>query len=270
LHNGLAGTSQLFLIRKGDMFGYADSKGNIVISPQWELAEEFRGNKAAKVGIVVDGDTMYGIIDTRGNYMVQPIYTHIISGESGLYFGGEDGYYYIWDSATDCSGFYDIRHGHFTPPQWRDAFVWTRGEGNLVPVQQYHDETWGFVDSTKGELVIPCRYIEAWPFREGVSVCTKEKEGEMVSCIVDPLGNEILLKDGLLIRSDDFYNGLAAVSDAQGKFGYVDKEGTVVAPLLFDFARFEEGKSEVLVGDEWYILSLAEDRNTICIKRKMD
>ena len=63
----------------------------------------------------------------------------------------------------------------------------------------------------------------------------------------------ILDTDGNLIAPliyDDcngFSEGLAAVNEKNGKYGYIDKNGKVVIPMQYDFsARFSEGRAKVL------------------------
>ena len=54
-------------------YGYADTNGRMIISPQWEYAGLFAGDKA----IVRQTDTVtraaiYCIIDSKGNYIIPP------------------------------------------------------------------------------------------------------------------------------------------------------------------------------------------------------
>ncbi len=60
-------------------FGYTDGRGTWLIEPQFNSALHFR-NKTAVVKI----DSLYGLIDTAGNYLIDLAYTSIENRDSGF------------------------------------------------------------------------------------------------------------------------------------------------------------------------------------------
>lgn len=57
--------------RQGDLFGYSDTNGNIIIKPQWKHAGFFTDGKA-KVIAVYENYDVYALIDTTGHYLIEP------------------------------------------------------------------------------------------------------------------------------------------------------------------------------------------------------
>jgi len=54
-------------------YGYADTNGHVIISPQWEYASLFAGDKAiVRQTDTVTRATIYCIIDSKGNYIIPP------------------------------------------------------------------------------------------------------------------------------------------------------------------------------------------------------
>jgi hypothetical protein len=106
---------------------------------------------------------------------------------------------------------------------------------------------WGYKDST-GAIVIPCKYQDANPFREGfASVKFNNRWG-----FINKTGKEItpFKYDPKWDGNQDYSNygfneGLAAVQ-SNGKCGYIDKSGKEVIPLIYTEANwFNKGSASV-------------------------
>lgn len=132
----------------------------------------------------------------------------------------------------------------------------------LIAVQDASGR-WGFVD-TNGNVIIPCIYDYAGPFREGLA-CVKDSTGKYgyidkagkvaIPCIYNaawsfsdglahvrkgPSKEEYLDKMGKVVVpciykcNCDFSEGLACVQDSTGKWGVIDKTGKVVIPCIYN------------------------------------
>src|SRR6185295_19440553 len=85
-----------------------------------------------------------------------------------------------------------------------------------------------------------------------------------VPCAAEGLGR-VKLQDGfgfidksgnVLLRgykdTKGFSEGLAAVSDENGRWGYIEKTGSVIIPYQFEHAQnFSDGLARVLVNNHW-------------------
>jgi len=107
---------------------------------------------------------------------------------------------------------------------------------------------WGFVD-VDGKVVIQHQYEEADCFYMGYSsVVLKGKMG-----LIDLNGNTIIPfeYDNDLMYFED---GLAVVKKGE-KYGYVNLDGEIVIPILYDEAKdCSNGKCEVRKDERWMIL----------------
>lgn len=63
----------LIVIKQNNKYGYADKTGNIIISPQFELAEQFSEGLAA----VQNEQKLWGFIDKTGKFIIQPQFQDI-------------------------------------------------------------------------------------------------------------------------------------------------------------------------------------------------
>ena len=113
--------------------------------------------------------------------------------------------------------------------------------------------TYGYIDKTGKEVVIPPEYYIKANFSEGLAVVYFDGNGKYG--YIDKTGKEVIPpKYGL---AGDFSEGLAMVylNGKDGyKYGYIDKTGKVVIPPKYDSAdRFSEGLAKVsLNGKDGY------------------
>lgn len=86
----------------------------------------------------------------------------------------------------------------------------------------------GFIDET-GEEVIPCEWIEALDFSEGLAAVK-----DFHKVIVNPHKWGYIDMGGVIaIRctwdfADSFHNGVATVKDNKGLFLKIDKDGNII------------------------------------------
>lgn len=256
------------------LWGYIDRTGTWRIEPQFTGCYNFRGDYA-EAWMIPDGLTgeeadqyrwnhdCSGIIDRQGQWVLPPEYS-IDSGYDGRSYGGDDtGIWLItqYDGLEHGSfdepfeGFFDIPSGYFSGLHWGSVWPWI-GDSPLIPVTDA--DTWlhGYVDRATGELVIPYRYgvQDPSPFSEGVApVAYEDENGNALDFffLIDLEGNEIPLPEGIHAEYGCFASeGLIAVVNEEGLYGYADLQGNLVIAPQFSYAReFEDGVAEVDLAD---------------------
>jgi hypothetical protein len=113
-------------------------------------------------------------------------------------------------------------------------------------------QRFGFINSL-GQMSIAPQFRFATPFSSGVSVAALPPADDTTPLqviYIDRTGANIF-GDRTFQLGLPFSEGLAAVQDDSGKFGFIDRRGNLVIPPQFDFAlSFAEGLAPVLVGDK--------------------
>jgi len=116
-------------------------------------------------------------------------------------------------------------------------------------------DRWGFIDKTGAE-VIPTIYRRVGPFSEGLALATTE-DGQSV--YLDKTGNRVITLDNKISDSGfsraSFSDGRALI-ERDGKLGYIDKNGTVVIPIAYDWARpFSGGMAQVELNGKYGVIN---------------
>lgn len=199
-------------------FGYLDMNGNVAIEPQWYYAEDFVDGMAVvevKKGKDSDVSYKYGIINTKGDYLIEPQKNYLYSmGENRFAMGKSNGKYVLCDkNLEELSGSYDRMH----PFSCGLSLVYKNDKG------------WGFIDKN-GQEIVSCKYQNAYDYADDVVFVKKDADAKWE--LLDKNGESILkLKEG--DWSSGFHNGLALVSnydsDAnESNYRYINKNGEVI------------------------------------------
>jgi WG containing repeat len=266
--------SALYIIKRGDKFGFMDRSGSVVISPQFDDVEDFFEGVAR-----VEVDGVYAFIDENGKVLLRlPEYTMVWSFGDGLamvevkHDNEIDGHRGFIDHSgklviplrfRSSLGFVDgvaaakDDHGRWgyiskqgkwvIPPKYKSADNFQNG---LAVVRNYGD---GMID-TAGNVVIPPEFVLGGIFKNGV-VCALRPGGSTqfglmdrnLKFIVAPRFDDCNVVDANLaiVRIDDKLR----VDD---KWGYIDASGEFVIQPRFHGARgFSEGLAAVEVGEKW-------------------
>jgi len=215
-------------------WGYADESMNIVISPQWDTASNFRCGKTAIVGILQeDGDFSYGLINQNGEYIV-PCDYHILDNESEVLFGGEDGYYLIWDKENKLCGYYDIKYNYYCSPKYRDVDIGERTEKNIISVMDPVTRLRGYIYSDTEMAVSEFCYIETGPFIQDAAIAIA-LDAQWIQFI-----------DGTRKKISDEYSvnlqivhGVFIVTNRDYKYGLMDLNCELVTKEWYDMIYIE-------------------------------
>ncbi len=235
------GDNGLFPIKdyESGLWGYMDINGNMVIEPKYKDAERFINGRA-----VVGKYGEKGVIDSEGNYKIEPVFYAINMLENGISFvikeksdecglfidvegnilPGEGTFakdfrefkygnftneiFPVKDSATNLIGFVDENIDYKIAPKYLGAENFSHG---LAPVM---DESylWGYVDET-GKEVIPCQFKIATQFGENDLACVELDDGK--HCLIRKDGS-YYTKPGAY-EIDNFKCGYALVSLEKGQ-----------------------------------------------------
>ena len=232
----------LYPIKVKDKWGFINRKGETVIPPIFDDADDFY-NDVAKVGGTKGSQSGYGFIDRKGQWKVQPIYQKADRFSDGFAVVAKD----------DLFGYIDMHGKEVIACQFEDAGPFHNG---YAAIKQ---GGWtGFIDKT-GTVIIKPAYtvsVNHPMFIDGIAPVfgADEQTGFIdtsgqwyISAQFQSAGNFV---DGLawaMWQQDDS----AAEHGFTIKGGYIDKEGVYVIPPEYDFGwDFSEGYATVWVRSE--------------------
>ena len=198
---GYDGASKFFenraLVLKDNKFGYIDLKGNVVVEPKFDYALPFQEGHAL-VGNVIDDKFKYGFIDTVGNLKIKMSYT--------IHKVFED-----FPPDNDKFGFYSGK-----------AIVSADGI-NFVVINKKEEIVTQSIDLRINPTDRGAPY-----FKKGLCMM---KNGDFVGFIDVEEKFQIPPKFKKAYEFSD--NGLSAVCNQNGKWGFIDTSGNV--QISFDF-----------------------------------
>lgn len=266
-------------VEKNGLCGYTDLNGNLIVPLQYVKAGDFHEG-CAPVASMVDSfflfatfiDTLgrqlfpliyedvtpfidglasvkkyqsWGLMDHSGRIVLPTIYETIIPLGDSLFFAGDQ----------NGLALFNYRLKPLTP----FVYSWV-GTYSDRRVSVMRNGKYGFLDPTGFEIV-PCIYDETGDFSYGrTMVRLANRYG-----IVDTMGYTILpieYEDNSPKSNKYLYvNGLALV-EKERRFGYVDLNGDIAIPLIYNDAyQFSEGLAPVRYGSFWgYIDTLGDVR----------
>lgn len=206
---------------------------DLAIPPQWDAVSGFDDHDVVRV----KSGSYWGLVNKRGEYVVQPKYFSLNFFYDGL-------------AVVDYQnkfGYIDVNGHEAILPKWDNAFSFSEGYAVVVEKNKY-----GFID-TSGKVIIPLVYSEANAFVNGIASVKKDN----VSFFIDVTGNQISEN---YEDTASFSDGLAAVK-VKGKWGYVDQNFSVVISPKYDAAYpFVEGMGIVNQSGKQFFIDEAGTR----------
>lgn len=198
----------------GNLYGYVDQEGKEVIPMQYVFCSTFFSG-VTSVGVEQNGDTMYAIIDEKGDYIVAPQAVVLDYLTDGVFAYNVNGYYGLWDK----------KGNKLTEASYE--YFWDYRDG-LACFQK--NNKYGFVN-TKGEEIIPAMYYNCTDFSGGY--CWVQEEAGEPWMLIDTKGKVV----HALSASEYFYqfrNGVSLIYewlDASAnliEYRYIDAKGKVI------------------------------------------
>ena len=217
----------------GKRWGYIDRSGNVVVPATWGHAAVFSDGLA---GVSQDGQMRY--IDHGGN-VVFLLPAHLRSR------GFREGMAVVFHPRAHRLSRYGVIDalGRLVVPP---SYPMIGNFSERMAVVETPSGLWGYIDVT-GDLVIPATFDRAGSFGEGRAFV---KEGSE-KYFIDTLGSKVA-------RLPDEADWVQPLSEGMALFripwrwGYVNREGDVVIPPVYEFAEaFSEGHAAVMVDGKW-------------------
>ncbi len=200
-------------LAEGDLWGYADKKGNWVIKPRFALAHSFHNSLA---GVKDSKSRKWGFVDKKGKWVIKAQFEDVGSFEDGIAPAKLNG---KW-------GFID-KDGNW---KIKNEFIDVADFENSVARAQDISGNWGYIDED-GKWVIKPRFQELGDFSEGLAAAKKNGKWGFI----DKKGNWKIENEFYDVGS--FADGLAyAKSEPNGKYGYINKKAKWKIEPKYDVA----------------------------------
>lgn len=263
------------------IYTFIDRNGKSLTDQTFRMPYDFsEGYAVVKVDVTGGGHYRYTYMDTEGKLFGQPRYLAATSFSEGYAaVQGNDKNWMVLNKrfvATANNLPYDeIANFHEGLARVkigdRYGFIDTLGNLKIAMRDDYCDYyfseglcvvkregRFGYMDMT-GKIVIPCRFTYADAFSCSRAVVSESAPGEsgMITerGVIDHEGNYVVEEkkfDFIETFSEDY-----AVASKDGKKGFIDVNGRVVIPMIYENARsFHEGYAAVRVDRKWGFLKL--------------
>lgn len=209
------GTNRSYLpIKQGGKWGYCNSRGEIIIAAQFDLAYPFQGRYA-----VIEIDSKAYVIDTTGAVLTPP-FDHVIVRDSLLIT-------YVNDPIDSLSGWgASTISGKFLLPNRYDEIAITPNKQFLIK----NANGWGLA-SSKGDVLFPPEFEQLYYKSSSLYITARDqKYGALRSDGVELLPCEY---DQIAIHYGKLIVG-GKNKDTNTLWGCVNNRGTVVIPFTQD------------------------------------
>ena len=229
----------LYPIKVNSKYGFIDSEGRIVISPQYDFAYPFYCERA----IVFQGDKA-GVINDKDELVI-PFYFH----KNTIYYRFSENMVFV-----ENQGFFDhlgnlkIRIADYSSSLFINGYApicKSISTGHSVFNRIFH---WGMIDYL-GNIVIPVSYDQIGFFSEGICpVCIKDKTNNHHPKIWGFINDKNEIVEGFKYGcwGGGFQEQLLAVWSMPQKKGYINTNfQTVISYQFQEAASFSESRAMV-------------------------
>ena len=217
----------------GTKWGFIDSKGNMKIQPHYEYAYDFQSNGLARV----QAHGHSGVINAAGNYVVRPVYDSIEPFQEGRAV------------IIDKQGFklMDESGRIVTKRAYSYIASLSNGRAMFTNTDSSGTSKYGYLDAN-GNEVIPAQFESAGDFSNHKAV-VQIKKNEFA--LIGPNGDILTRYPFAFVGG--LGEGLLPFQQVEnGKFGYIDENGTVVLEPAYTGAQpFYEGRAVVNTGENF-------------------
>jgi hypothetical protein len=278
-HIGPFDNDRVAISDDGDLWGYADATGKVVIEKRFAFAYNFVSGAAS---VLREGKPQFSVIDRAG----KPLklwrdsaaegrvrtstgvsnrwnWTPDNVGSTKWGFIDESGATIAEPEYVYASSFFDgVACVRGDPTDYNVAYLGRDGKIALGPFESndgmyFHEgwarlrdrgtEHWFFIDRT-GKVVLKTKYLDMRAFYEGFAVVqankAAKKGGDRLFGYIDKTGVEITKL--AYAQAERFANGMASVANGKEKWGFIDKTGNeVIKPKFVEVGDFTDGESPV-------------------------
>ena len=229
-------TQKLIPYEQNDKWGFINSKGEIVIKPQFDEVNPFSEGLAR-----VEINLKNGFIDTSGKFVIEPQYY--------IAFSFSEGVAAVSIEPPGTWGYIDHKGNFVIPPKFQWAGNFSEGIAEVLivpdPAAPNIDKS-SYIDKT-GNLIIKDSYDWAELFSDGFALIAEDKPNSSAyfnrKAFIDRNGNRVT---EFFQNAESFSEGLAAV-EVNSLWGFIDTTGAIVIPPIYDFVLrpFTEGFAAV-------------------------
>jgi len=256
-------TDGLAWVKLKGKYGYVNNKGAQIVPLQYANAYPFSDGCAAVV-VKEKSKFLFGYINTAGNEMVEPVYEHCIDrfthGRSAIKKDGKwaiintkgeqiTGFEYLSVIVSPKNKGYIMatKDGTLNNDGSIKSGSWgiLNNDGKLITPLKYHvirnfndedlvlvsaEDFWGWINM-QGEEAIPLKYKQVLDFSEGLAAVMEDGKINWINA-----KNETVLRTDYTATTY-FEDGVVYVRDRYGKWGGINKKGSIVIPLIADSYR---------------------------------
>ena len=221
-------------LKKHDMWGFIDTKGNSVTEFKYFSAEgidaPYYSCGIAMVAESKDGMNIPKYLDTKGQELFKNI--KILWGTPFM-----EGIALFGKGTTVYTATYTFYNKMGQPMPGSVVNTSTIGLKNypfhegMAPFQDSKTSTWGFINSQSKWAIQPGKYNAVGDFSEGMAPV--QNKTNYYWGYINSKGEEVVSFD-YKDKPEPFSDGLAAVKNSKNDVGYIDKAGKVVIPFNFN------------------------------------
>lgn len=207
--------------RFGEVSGYIDETGRVVIAPRFEAARNFSEGLAR-----VRGEAFSGFIDRKGREVFRNGEWEVGDFHEGLASAGRT-------PVEPSAGYIDHTGRTVIERKYWFADDFSEGLAAVVVGKWMSRQTYGFINK-KGEMVIPPRFA---PRMGNYMIIAASRFSEGLACVGNGGAFGYIDKSGQYVippkfaDAQAFSEGLAWVKTFDGKAGWIDKTGRWVSTL---------------------------------------
>lgn len=216
----------------GKKYGYIDNTGSFAIDPIFNDVMDFQANGLA----VVQTNTLYGLINTKGKFIVEPEYSYISQFSEGLSVAIKDSSFLVLDEEGKT----------LTSKPYNYISPYKNGRALFSQFDERKVFLYGYLDRN-GKEIIPAKYINGSDFVAGKAIVQKSQEKFE---LIDMQGKVLNSYNYPLVG--DLGEGFLSFKDSQsGKFGYIRESGKIAIPPQFSSTQaFKAGRAVVSISED--------------------
>lgn len=217
----------------GKKYGYIDNTISFVIKPIFNEAMDFQLNGLA----VVKLKDLYGIINTSGDFIIQPEYSYISDFSEGLAIAIKEDSFLVLNENGKI----------LTTKPYNYISIYRNGRALFSQQDEEKGFLYGYLDRN-GKEIIPAQYISASDFVDGKALVQREQEKfELIN-----LNGNVLYSYTYPFVGHLGEGFLSFKESPSGKFGYIRESGEIAIPTHYSSVEaFKHGKAVVNLSEDF-------------------
>lgn len=215
---------------KDRKYGVINSSWKFVIQPQYKTFREYDENGLAYVSKGID---YRGFIDRSGKVVIEFSKDDIFPHD-----GFREGLLPYRKLGQPLFGYIDINKNYVLQPTFQAADLFHNGLAIIQESDGKHYWQYGVIDKQGNVIIKPEKFIELFPFSEGLAVAKSKENGKYG---YTNLKGEFVIPPQFGGYCEPFKNGLAIVSmDLNGPWGLINQNGQWVLKPEYKFIQREK------------------------------